>query len=182
MDQRRTDTRHHIQAVALELFAEHGYNGTSLRQIAQRLGMTKAAVYYHFKSKEEILAGLVEDYLHELDNLIAWANQQPPGPARRQELLHRYNELLSGSTAELTRLIQEGQATIRELTAGAEARKRIGQITNLLTTPETTLERTLRARAALMTLHIAAFMPLEVDATEHDRRHAALRIAIDLTT
>ena len=50
---RRGDTRARIQQIALELFAEHGYERTSLREIAERLGVTKAALYYHFKSKEE---------------------------------------------------------------------------------------------------------------------------------
>ena len=49
----RRDTRAQAQKVALELFAEQGYEKTSLREIAERLGVTKAALYYHFKSKEE---------------------------------------------------------------------------------------------------------------------------------
>jgi AcrR family transcriptional regulator len=51
-------TRERILDVALELFNEQGYDGTSLRQIAERLGLTKAALYYHFKSKEDILLEL----------------------------------------------------------------------------------------------------------------------------
>ncbi|MCW2946577.1 MAG: putative transcriptional regulator, TetR family, partial [Actinoallomurus sp.] len=49
MGERRSDTREKIQAVALELFAEHGYDKTSLREIAERLDVTKAALYYHFR-------------------------------------------------------------------------------------------------------------------------------------
>ena len=48
----RTGTRERIKQVALELFTEQGYEGTSLREIAERLGVTKAALYYHFKSKD----------------------------------------------------------------------------------------------------------------------------------
>src|SRR5215475_13717231 len=48
----RGDTRERIQSIALELFAEQGYEKTSLREIAERLGVTKAALYYHFRSKE----------------------------------------------------------------------------------------------------------------------------------
>jgi AcrR family transcriptional regulator len=53
-------TRERILDVAAELFAEHGYDATSLREIAERMGFTKAALYYHFKSKEEILQALME--------------------------------------------------------------------------------------------------------------------------
>src|SRR5690349_1916091 len=54
------DTRERILEVARRLFTEHGYDGTSLRDIADELGFTKAALYYHFQSKEQILTALVE--------------------------------------------------------------------------------------------------------------------------
>jgi len=53
-----TDTKQRILDVALDLFTEQGYDGTSLRQIAEQLGVTKAALYYHFESKEDILMAL----------------------------------------------------------------------------------------------------------------------------
>ena len=53
-----SDTRERILDVALDLFTEQGYDGTSLRQIAEQLGVTKAALYYHFESKEDILMAL----------------------------------------------------------------------------------------------------------------------------
>ncbi len=52
------DTKQRILDVALDLFTEQGYDGTSLRQIAEQLGVTKAALYYHFESKEDILMAL----------------------------------------------------------------------------------------------------------------------------
>ena len=52
-------TRDRILGVALELFRERGYEGTSIRDIAERMGMTKAAVYYHFPSKEELLVDVL---------------------------------------------------------------------------------------------------------------------------
>ena len=51
-------TRDRILDVALDLFIEKGYDGTSLREIAERLGFTKAALYYHFEAKEDILMAL----------------------------------------------------------------------------------------------------------------------------
>jgi AcrR family transcriptional regulator len=52
------DTRQRILDVALDLFTEQGFDGTSLRQIAEQLGVTKAALYYHFESKDSILMAL----------------------------------------------------------------------------------------------------------------------------
>jgi AcrR family transcriptional regulator len=54
------DTRERILETALDLFIERGYERTSLREIAERIGVTKPALYYHFASKEEILRTLVE--------------------------------------------------------------------------------------------------------------------------
>jgi AcrR family transcriptional regulator len=51
-------TRERILDIALELFADQGYDKTSLRDIAARLGTTKAALYYHFERKEDILMEL----------------------------------------------------------------------------------------------------------------------------
>jgi AcrR family transcriptional regulator len=51
-------TRERILDVALDLFTEKGFDGTSLREIAEQLGVTKAALYYHFASKDDILMAL----------------------------------------------------------------------------------------------------------------------------
>lgn len=107
------DTRARIQQVALELFAEQGYERTSLREIAERLGVTKAALYYHFKSKEDIVLGLTEDYFTEFDTLIDWARTQPPGPATRHAAVERYLDIVR-SGSEVFRFIERNQAAMRE--------------------------------------------------------------------
>src|SRR6201997_3295524 len=86
----RTDTRSRAQKVALELFAEQGYEKTSLREIAERLGVTKAALYYHFQSKEDIVHSFTDDYFAELDDLVDWATDKPRTDATRREILQRY--------------------------------------------------------------------------------------------
>ncbi len=58
MPRQRSDLRERILDTALELFIEEGYDKTSLRELAERLGVTKAALYYHFKSKADILLAL----------------------------------------------------------------------------------------------------------------------------
>ena len=58
---RGESTRDGILAVASKLFAEKGFAGTALQDIAEKMGITRAAVYHHFKSKDEVLATLVAD-------------------------------------------------------------------------------------------------------------------------
>lgn len=52
-------SRDRILAVALELFSAKGYEGTSIRDIAEQIGMTKAAVFYHFPAKEDLLVAIL---------------------------------------------------------------------------------------------------------------------------
>lgn len=58
-------TRDRILDVALRQFTEKGFDATSLQEIADELGVTKAALYYHFKSKDDILVAL-HMRMHEL--------------------------------------------------------------------------------------------------------------------
>lgn len=189
MNERRTNTREQIQTVALEMFAERGYAGTSLREIAERLGVTKAAVYYHFPTKEDILAGLLQDFLAQVDELIAWTAAQPRSAETRRAALERYAKLLAGRKTDLARFMQEGQSAIRELAAGLEVRKHVEQFLALLAAPDDSPEGRLRAQVALVALHLAAFGPLAPTAcageaaAPEDRtelRAAGLRVATDV--
>jgi AcrR family transcriptional regulator len=64
-DHAGASTRDKILDVALDLFTDQGFDGTSMREIAERLHISKPAIYYHFASKEEILMAL-HMRLHEL--------------------------------------------------------------------------------------------------------------------
>src|SRR6476469_6426400 len=114
---RRGDTRQRIQDVALELFAEQGYEKTSLREVAEHLDVTKAALYYHFKTKEEILVSIFEDLTKPIEDLIEWGTRQPHTLETKQEIVRRYSQALADATP-LFRFMQENQATVRELRIG----------------------------------------------------------------
>ena len=73
--------------MALDLFTEQGYDGTSLRQIAEQLGVTKAALYYHFESKDDILMAL-HMRLHEFGRgALVRMGEEPVSLALWGELL-----------------------------------------------------------------------------------------------
>ncbi|SCG15963.1 transcriptional regulator, TetR family [Micromonospora echinofusca] len=76
------DTRSRILRAALDLFAEHGYQRTPLRQIAERLRLTKAAILYHFPSKEHLLTALIEPLVSDLEALLDAAEAGPSERAR----------------------------------------------------------------------------------------------------
>src|ERR1700744_1707131 len=87
-------TRERILDIALELFTEQGYDKTSIRDIAERLGFTKAALYYHFKSKADILLEL-HLRLHALgEQLLGALEALPDGEARAQQWPRLLDELI----------------------------------------------------------------------------------------
>lgn len=59
-----------ILEAAKQLFMQDGFRGISMRQIAEAVGVTKAALYYHFRDKEELFVAIVEQYLHAMSGLI----------------------------------------------------------------------------------------------------------------
>jgi AcrR family transcriptional regulator len=149
---RRGDTRVRIQQVALELFAEQGYERTSLREIAEGLGVTKAALYYHFKSKEDIVRSFTEDYFSRIDALIAWGQQQPAGEQTARELLDRYIEVVMES-GEVFRFLERNQATIHGTEDGkhrfTQFRPRLAALMEIITGPDAPMRSRIRAAAAI---------------------------------
>src|SRR6202040_3804200 len=63
-------TRQQILDTAQRLFAEHGYDATSLQMIADEMGLTKAAVYYHFPAKVDIRHALLWPKFEQLKTLL----------------------------------------------------------------------------------------------------------------
>jgi AcrR family transcriptional regulator len=55
---------------ANRLFVSRGYNAVSMREIAEVCGVSKAALYYHFKDKEDLFVALLEDYLNDIHAVI----------------------------------------------------------------------------------------------------------------
>jgi AcrR family transcriptional regulator len=83
-------TRDRILDVALDLFTEKGFDKTSLREIASELGFSKAALYYHFASKEDILMAL-HLRLHEVGHeVLGRLRDQPPTPELWSALLEDF--------------------------------------------------------------------------------------------
>lgn len=85
--------RERLLEAALALFAEHGVSGTSLQMIADRLGVSKAAVYYQFQSKDDIALAVVEPVFDDLVRLIRIAEVLPSPVARRETAVSGFIEL-----------------------------------------------------------------------------------------
>ncbi len=93
--------RQRILDAALELLAEHGYEGTSLQQVADRVGLHKSTLFHHFRSKDElageVFRGLAERLLKRLEPILA---EDPP----------RLNSLLLALDASVEHFAEEPAA------------------------------------------------------------------------
>jgi AcrR family transcriptional regulator len=67
----RSDTRRRIQTAARDLFARQGVERTSLQDIADELGITKPALYYHFRSRDELVRSILVPMIEEGDRFVA---------------------------------------------------------------------------------------------------------------
>lgn len=102
------DSREAILQAAQRLFVERGYPGISMREIANAVGVTKAALYYHFRDKEQLFLALLESVLEELSALIE-ASRSEESSCRRQleTFVHRVMTLPSERRASLRLASQE---------------------------------------------------------------------------
>ena len=78
MESKEKNTKEKILEEALKLFAQSGYMGTSMNDIASKFGVTKAALYKHYKSKQEILDSIIEK-MNELDIARVKQYEMPEG-------------------------------------------------------------------------------------------------------
>ncbi|QIS13440.1 TetR/AcrR family transcriptional regulator [Nocardia arthritidis] len=180
MDARRSDTRERIRAVAMELFAERGYDKTSLREIAERLGVTKAALYYHFRTKEDIVASLADELTRGIDEIVTWAEAQPPSRERAQGILTRYGVLMHGLGRDMIRFWAENQPAFRDLGFGTSLRYKFRVLADLMTEPDDAALAAFHARQALLAVSWSLTMMGDLELDRDEQAAAAAAIANDI--
>ena len=148
-------TRERILDIALDLFTEYGYDKTSLRQIAERLGTTKAALYYHFERKEDILLEL-HLRLHDLGRELLERLEQLGDPrAQADAWPGLIDELIDHVVAnpELFMLHQRNRSAFEALAADErhEAENEIMEerMRELLSNPQIPLDKRVRMACSL---------------------------------
>ena len=85
-----TDTRQRLIEAATALFIRHSFAGTSLQMIADELGFTKAAIYHHFRTREQLLSAVLEPIIDAIRAVVEDAETLRGTHARAERMLNGY--------------------------------------------------------------------------------------------
>ncbi|HSV65002.1 MAG TPA: TetR/AcrR family transcriptional regulator [Mycobacteriales bacterium] len=155
-----SDTRAKILDIARDLFVSQGYVGTSIADIASRLGATKGALYYHFASKEAVLDALVAEPAAELARIAERATREPG--VRPAELLGALIDLQARHPAAYLAVCSGDTSNLQEYSQRHRIGERIEQITRALAGPSPGLARLIRARVAMAVIKDGTTMAREL--------------------
>lgn len=121
-------TRDRILKVALDLFSAQGYEGTSIRDIAEHMEMTKAAVFYHFPAKEDLLAALLSPVMTRVGRVLEQHGSVNDGKERRAFVIALVDVVAEVGPQVVMMLSDPAAGThVRALTGGAGMPSRIGR-------------------------------------------------------
>jgi AcrR family transcriptional regulator len=136
------DLREQILSTAKSLFIQQGYHGLAMRQIAEALGVSKAALYYHFQDKEQLFVAILEAYLDEMETAIDHILAQPVSCVDQIRLFTEYVLAQPAGQRAIIRLASQemGQLSepVRKAFGKTYQEKFIGKVQAIL---ETGMER-----------------------------------------
>jgi AcrR family transcriptional regulator len=156
----RIGTREEILATALDLFLAQGYEATSLREIAERLQITKAALYYHFPAKEQLVVELARQFLNDLADMLAKVRSERSRERRagQVELLTAYLGLFI-EHHKVVDLLSRNPAAQNHPDVGLRVRTLVEALTAELAGPDAMPEDKLRAACAIGAISSVAWQP-----------------------
>jgi AcrR family transcriptional regulator len=171
----RTAAQARILAAALELFAENGVSGTSLQMIADALGVTKAAVYHQFPTKNEIVLAVAENELAQLEGALEVAEAQASREQARNMMLTQVIEM-AVSRRRWVRALQNDPVMVRLLAEHAPLRHLLERVYGLLIDDAAGPEG--RVRIAMLAAAIGATVvhPLVADLDDETLRRELMRV------
>jgi AcrR family transcriptional regulator len=166
---RSEDTRSQIQAAALALFIEQGFTATSLQQIADQVGVTKAALYYYFPSKSELARSIFLPWKEDLDQFLDAAEASEDRTPR--ELISDAFDVLVRHRAAFTAMMVDG-SIIRHIDLVSWTAEWAARLQRLFVGPNPTIYEQTRVAVAFGGLNDAIFLLGELP--EEEVRPAAI--------
>ena len=174
-------TRDEILKVSLDLFTEKGFEGTSIRDIADALGMTKSSLYYHFVNKDDIVASLMKDRAGEVDELVEWIEQHAELDGLVRATALHWLDRTTPERIKAMRLAQSNQPVIRRMTRSAESVDPFERVFELLLEPNASIADQLHARVIFNAVNAVLLASQGVEDSPDDILTVARRIVEQLT-
>lgn len=165
-----------VIAAAQALFARHGVGGTSLQMIADELGVTKAAVYHQYRTKEEIVLAAAEAELAQVEAVITRAEAQRSARAARDVLVGGMVELSVVRRHTVGGFLTDPAVTGYFVHHPA-FRQTMARLHHLLVGEEARPEASVRVALLIAALSGAATHPLVVDLDDDVLRSELSRLA-----
>jgi len=167
--------------VALDLFTEKGFEGTSVRDISEALGMTKSSLYYHFTNKDDIVASLMKDRLGEVDELVEWIEQHSELDGLLRAAALRWLDRTTPDRLKGMRLAQSNQPAIRRMAGSSEMGDSFRRVFHLILGPNATVADQLHTRLVFDAVNAVLLASRGSDASSDDVLAVARRMVIELT-
>jgi AcrR family transcriptional regulator len=161
---------------ALELFAEHGVGGTSLRMIASELGVTMAAVYHQFHTKDEIIFAAVESELCRLQAVVDAAEAELDVRRARQAMITGMVDMTIGVGRRVSTVLNDPAVT-GSFSRHAGYRDLLRRIRRLLMDDPTTRQARIRTATLIAAINGTATHPLVADLDDDTLRKEVLFVA-----
>ena len=165
-----------VIAASLELFGAHGVSATSLQMIADAVGVTKAAVYHQFRSKDEVVIAVMASELAALAPAVEAAEAEPDLEAARDILLARVVDRMV-TRRRLTRVLQYDPVVVRLLDEHLPFAQFMGRLHRVLLGAGT--DPAARVNAAVMSAALSAALihPLVTDVDDATLSRHILTVA-----
>jgi len=172
-----TEAQWRVINAALELFAQHGVGGTSLRMIAGELGVTVAAVYHQYNTKDEIIYAAAESQLQRLEAVVDAAEAIPDASDAREALINGMVDLTAGGVGRSVSAVLSDPIVTGSFDRHARFLDLIPRMRRILMGDEHSHESRIRTATLIAALNGAAIHPFVADYDEATLRRELLKVA-----
>ena len=175
----RSGAQRRIIEAALPLFAEHGVNGTSLQMIADAIGVTKAAIYHQFKTKDEIVVAAIEVDLAKLEAALDAADADESRMRAREVVLTQVIDL-AVAHRRMVSAVQHDPVVVRLLAKHEPFRQLMQRLYVVLTDGDVDADARVRAAVVSAAIGGAVMHPLVMDLDDETLRSQLLQLSLQL--
>ncbi len=167
-------------AAAAELFSANGFAGTSMSDLAEKLHLSKAAIYHHFESKESIFQTLLQSSNEDLEALTNKYKKFPTNSSQTSAILQEFAEFMLSHRDVVRLALSEMKADV--MAQGPEAHHAMLRLQELLAGKKPTAESKMRARIAMGIIFLGIVPPPHAHVPEDWKWELNLDLLVEIAS